>query len=178
MNCYKGHNVLTPKSDDEIRSRMGHMSTYDIYTSCLDSKNIDGINFVIKDRGIPHYIVSLLLDFAIKNINKPKANDILLKVLNQKIEPLIIFNSIKLALEEEKFNIVDILMIHPNFDPTFNKNWLLRKSSGLGLYSIVKTLLEYDNVDPTEGNNEALRAAKIYNHKEIEKLLLADNRIK
>ena len=66
---------------------------------------------------------------------------------------------------------------NPGFDPSFDRNWLLRASAGKGWTTLVARLLADPRVDPTAEDNEAIRWAASNGRLEVVKLLLNDSRV-
>jgi hypothetical protein len=74
-------------------------------------------------------------------------------------------------------NVVKVLLMMGNSDPSVAVDYALREAASLGHAEIVELLLADTRVDPTVYECECLVMASKYGHVEVVKVLLADSRV-
>lgn len=94
------------------------------------------------------------------------------------IAPVLDYNdSIGIAICEDRFHIVQMMLVGSYFDPAAGNNYAIRYAAKLGHLKIVKLLMKDPRVDPTASENYAFRHACKNGHVKTAKFLLTDPRI-
>lgn len=86
-------------------------------------------------------------------------------------------NQMRVALRNQEFHLIILLIQNPDTDLSFDNNFPIRHSSEKGYTEIVKLLLEDKRVDPSADHNHAIRMACKFGHFEVVKLLLTHPKI-
>jgi hypothetical protein len=82
------------------------------------------------------------------------------------------------ACENDKSEIVRLLLVRPEVDPSAQNNEAIIWASRNGHTEVVRLLLAHPKVDLSADDNEAIRLASYYGHTtEVVRLLLADPKV-
>ncbi|KAL0490677.1 ankyrin repeat-containing protein [Acrasis kona] len=83
----------------------------------------------------------------------------------------------KVPPNSDLIKVVELLLLDPRVDPSFNNNECIRWACAKNQPEIVKMLLQDKRVDPTSGGNSAIGLASEKGHVDVVKLLLDDGRV-
>jgi len=166
-------NVLKPKSSEEIDEVVNELSNEELVNRVISQKTTDLVDYALK-RTLSPELNGELLKWSVSQNSK----SLVKKILKKEIDPQKFGSAVSDTLKNKpNFDILNILIEYPKFDPSYRNNQLLRWAASNGHGHLVNILMKHPKVDPSDLNNSALVGADVYEHKDIIKRLLQDERV-
>ena len=152
-----------------VASELGHLEVVKILL--LDSRvnptaYANAAIKVASERGHSEIVKLLIPRTDLSHITSGKILNLAKEISNENMEKF------KLAIRNGDLDMVKILLLDNQFDPSYDSNHAIRVASKQGHMEIVKILLLDPRVNPTDSDNSAIRLASQNNHPGIVKLLI------
>jgi len=165
--------ILKPKSKKEIDEVVKNLTDLELVKLAQIQKSVELMSYAV-DKGLDSEALGEALLWA-----TGEEEVLAIKILNTgNIDGEKLNEVVSLATSKNKVSIIEKIVKLKEFDPSYNRNQLLRYAASNGHDLLVKELINDHRVDPSDLNNAALLGAQVYEHDKIIKILMSDPRVK